>query len=143
MRFDLKLAWLLMSNACVLVWASMGDALIPPIIFLFFVGFTSASYAAVKRVSPLLWASIGGTIAIVLLAICVFPVRAAIYLSLSAPPDYFEDLFEDGMTATFVTYPIVLAIIYAPVGLGIGFICGAIVQCIHRVVAMTWSRSNT
>jgi hypothetical protein len=138
MRFDLKLAWIFMTGACVLVWASMGESIIPPIMFLVFAGFAGASYAAIKGASPLFWGVVTGPLAVGLLVICVIPVRAAIYLMPTAPPADSEELFEDGIEVVFFTYPIV----YSPVGLGIGFVCGLIVRTVQIAAPMVDRRKE-
>jgi len=132
MRFDLKSALLVMSNLCVLAWASTADNPFAWIAFITFVQLTAASYAAAKNASPYRWAMIGGIIALFALAICLGPLATIVYLLFGIPQqEPYQDFFEDGIPFAIFA-PFFLAVCYGPFFLVIGLLCAMVVRGIQR-----------
>jgi hypothetical protein len=140
MRFDLKFALLVMSNLCVLAWASTADHPLAWITFVAVAQITAASYAVSQGTSPFRWATVGGVIALSALAICLGPLSTIVYLVLGAPQQQYDDFFEDGVAFAVVT-PFFLAFFYSPLFMVIGFVCATIVRGIQRGCCHPQTRS--
>jgi hypothetical protein len=112
MPFDLKFALLVMSNLCVLAWASTAGQPLAWIIFVTIAQLTAASYAVSQGDSPFRWATAGDVIALCALAICLGPLATIVYLVLGAPQQQYDDFFEVGV-AFAVVAPFFLAFFYS------------------------------
>jgi hypothetical protein len=132
MRYDLRFAFLLMTNLCVLAWACASGE---PTAFLAFgviATVTSATYGVAKGRSPFKPALIAGRLAGVALALYVGPISALVYLAFHVPSVPYQVYFEDGALFDFVFVPIIGSMVYAPTRALLGLFSATVVYLIRQ-----------
>jgi hypothetical protein len=127
-HFDLKFAFLGMTNVCLLAWALSARTEVAAIALLVFAGFTWAWYGITRRQSPLLWGCIGGVFAVVAFVLCFCGWHISGYFYHDMPDDYFED----GAFTEVLVYPVVYCLAYGPIGAIAGLACGWTVLGLNR-----------
>ena len=131
LTFDLKLAFLAMSNVCVMAWA--GSAISEHEIAVFFAvpifaSVTCAWYGTRKGKSPIAVGAFGAFVVTALLIVCCFVAHGIGYFFYTGTIDYFED----GAFDELVIVPPVMILVYGTWAAALGAITGTLVWLIHK-----------
>ena len=134
-RFNLKFAFFIISNTCVLAWTLSAPSVVSGIVLVIFFSLTFALYGLILGRSPVLWGGLGGAISVLAFLAVLFVLTAGDYYLQGQPADYFED-----GPVTLLIYPGLYAAFYGPIGGIIGLGCGPLVRWMNRLWAVVVAR---
>jgi hypothetical protein len=131
-RFDLKLAFLAMSNLCVVAWAtramlSNGNPIVIPAVAVF-ASLSCIWYGIPKSETPVGLGAIGGCAGMAIFTVSYFASHGIGYFFYTGTADYFDD----GAAVELVLFPPIALGIWGGLGAIVGTVCGALVWAAQK-----------
>jgi hypothetical protein len=128
-RYDLKLLFVVTSNACVLAWGTAAmlsngnNAAIAIPLAAVITSFSSIWCGITKGNRPMVLGALGGFAGVAILTICFFASHGIGYFFYTGTVEYFED----GAFAELIIFPPLCILVWGAFGAVVGLACGAAV----------------